>query len=216
MRIRLLACSLLAAGVGAFGQKTPPAPAPSDPVSWPARESHQGLTIAARPLLTETSYRERFPGHTPYQAGILALEVVFQNQNDKPIRLNLENIRLLVDRLGQPAQKIEPLSAEEVADRVLLQSPRDLRAPRLPIPGPRRPQSNRDKNWEEFAGRLRAAGMQTDVLAPNSTQRGFFYFDVNHHYDWLSGARLDIPDLAFLVNNEALFFFQIDLAPAVR
>ena len=43
---------------------------------------------------------------------------------------------------------------------------------------------------------------------------GFFYFDVNHHYDWLSNARFYVPDLSFMLDNKALFFFEIDLAAA--
>ena len=78
------------------------------------------------------------------------------------------------------------------------------------------PTTNRDKDWQQFAGRMRAAGIQSDIVGPKSTVRGFLFFDVNNHYDWLSDARLDIPDLAFMVNNEALFFFQVDLAPALR
>jgi hypothetical protein len=98
-----------------------------DPASLPAHDTHQGVTVAVRPLVTEAAYKEQFKGHTPYEAGILALEVFFRNDNDKPIRLTLNTIRLLVERPGQPRQRIEPLSADEVADRVLLKT-QDLRS----------------------------------------------------------------------------------------
>jgi hypothetical protein len=190
--------------------------AQTDPSSLPARETHQGVTIAVKPLVTEAAYKAQFTGKTPYEAGILALEVFFRNDNDKPIRLKLETMRLLLDRTGQPRQRIEPLSAEEVADRVLLGTPSDPRVPRLPLPGTGRPKSNRDKNWQEFAARMQAAGIPSDIVGPKATVRGFLFFDVDHHYDWLTDARLDVPDLAFMLNNEALFFFQVDLAPALR
>jgi hypothetical protein len=187
-----------------------------DPASLPAHETHQGVTVAVRPLVTEAAYKAQFTGKTPYDAGILALEVFFRNDNDKPIRLKLDTMRLLVERPGQQRQRLEPLSAEGVADRVILQKPSDPRASRLPVPVPRIPSSNRNKNWQEFAGRMRAAGIPSDIVGPKSTVRGFLYFDVDHHYDWLSDARLDVPDIAFMLNNEALFFFQVDLAPALR
>ena len=186
-----------------------------DPASLPARESHQGVTVAAKPMLGEAAYRSQFGGRTPYEAGILALEVFFRNDNDKPIRVNLTAMRLLVSRPGESLQRIAPLSAEEVANRVLLQVPSDPRRPRLPLPG-RVPNTGRDKNWQELSARLQAAGVNSDIVGPKATVRGFLYFDVNHHYDWLSSARLDVPDLAFMLNNEALFFFQVDLAPALR
>jgi hypothetical protein len=191
--------------------------AQSDLSSLPARDSHQGVTVAVKPYVTEKSYQDQFGKRTPYEAGILALEVFFRNDNDRPIRVNLGAIRLLVSRQGEPTQRLEQLSAETVADRVLLQTPADPRRPRLPFPiGGRPATSARDKNWLELAERLRAAGVKSDLLAPRSTVRGFLYFDINHHFDWLAGARLDVPDLAFMLDNQALFFFQVDLAPALR
>ena len=214
MQERLLRLALCLGLAAASADR--PLGAQSDPASLPAHESHQGVTIAARPLVKEAAYTSQFGKRSPYEAGILALEVFFRNDNDKPIRLKLDNMRLLVERPGQPLQRIAPLVAEEVADRVILKTPSDPRAPRFPIPGTRRPTSNRDKNWQEFADKMQAAAIQSDILAPKSTLRGFLFFDVAHHYDWLSNARLDVPDLAFMVNNEALFFFQVDLAPALR
>jgi hypothetical protein len=213
----MLACAGLAAlGSVSLLRSQVPAPAQVDPASLPAHDTHQGVTVAVRPLVAEASYKERFTGKSPYDAGILALEVFFRNDNDKPIRLKLDTMRLLVERTGQQRQRLEPLSAEGVADLVILQKPPDPRVSRIPLPGPRVPTSNRNKDWQEFAGRMRAAGIPSDVVGPKSTVRGFLYFDVDHHYDWLSDARLDVPDVAFMLNNEALFYFQVDLAPALR
>jgi len=214
MQRRLLvftSCLGLAAVCGGLALR-----AQSDPASLPARDSHQGVTIAVKPYVSEKSYQDQFGKRTPYEAGVLALEVFFRNDNDQPIRVNLGAIRLLVDRPGEPPQRLDALSAEEVADRVLLKAPSDPRRPRLPFPiGGRSGNSARDKNWVELASRLQAAGVKSDLLAPKSTLRGFLFFDINHHYDWLSGARLDVPGLAFMLNNQALFFFQVDLAPAL-
>jgi hypothetical protein len=209
-RLSLAAC----VGLGILGA-APSVCGQVDATSLPAHDTHQGVTVAVRPLMSEASYKTQFGAHTPYEAGILALEVFFRNDNDKPIRLTLDTMRLLVNLAGQPAQRIEPLAAEDVADRVLLKKAPDPKARRLPLPG-RIQTSNRDKNWQEFAGKLRAAGIPSDVVGPKSTVHGFLYFDVNHHYDWLTGARLDVPDVAFMLNNEALFFFQVDLAPALH
>jgi hypothetical protein len=187
-----------------------------DPAFLPAHESHQGMTIAVRPLVTEAAYKAQFAGKTPYDAGILALEVFFRNDNDKPIRLKLDTMRLIVERPGQQRQRLEPLSAEGVTDLVVLEKPADPRAPRLPLPRSRVPNSNRSKTWQEFAGRMRAAGIPSDIVGPRSTVHGFLYFDIDHHYDWLSDALLDVADIAFMLNNEALFYFQLSLAPALR
>ena len=212
LRHVLLAACL---GLGILGANSPVG-AQTDTASLPAHDTHQGVTVAVRPLMTDASYKAQFgSGHTPYEAGILALEVFIRNDNDKPIRLKLDTMRLLVNLAGQSPQRIDALSAEQVADRVLFKTPSSPRASRLPVPG-RVPAGNRDKNWQEFDKRLQGAALPSDVVGPKATVHGFLYFDVNHHYDWLTAARLDVPDVAFMLNNEALFFFQVDLAPALH
>jgi hypothetical protein len=204
-RIGLLICALGFVTAGVIAQ--------TDPASLPAHDSHQGLLIAANPYISANRYKEKFGKHTPYDGGILAIELYFRNDNDSPIRVNLKTMQLLVSAPGGSRQRLDPLSAEEVADLVL-SKPKDP-SPRIPIPRVGAPRKSHDKDWEEFAGSLRSAALATDLLPPHATTHGFVYFDVDHHYDWLSTARFDVPDLTFMTGNKALFFFQIDLAPAI-
>jgi hypothetical protein len=127
--------------------------------------------------------------------------------------VNLKTMQLLVSAPGGSRQRLDPLSPEEVADLVLAK-PKDP-SPRIPIPRVGAPRKSHDKDWEGFAGTLRSAALATDLLPPHATTHGFVYFDVDHHYDWLSTSRFDVPDLTFMTGNKALFFFQIDLAPAI-
>jgi hypothetical protein len=189
-----------------------------DPNSLPAKDSHQSLLIAADPYTTADRYKARFGNkHTPYDAGILALDVYARNDNDKPIQINLTTVTLLIGAPGQPRQKLTPLAPEEVADRVLFKTPRDPKRSRLPLPLPGKiPDNGKGKEWQELATELRAVSLSSDVLPPNATVHGFFYFDLDRHYDWLSNARFELPDLEFMLDKKALFFFEVDLAPAVR
>ena len=166
MRNRLLLLSALM-GLGTLGGTSPlraQANDQIDPASLPAREMHQGVTLAVRPLVTEAAYKAQFTEKTPYEAGILALEVFIRNDNDKPIRLTLDTMRLLVERSGQPRQRIELLTAEDVADRVLLETPTNPKLSRLPV-GNRIPDRSRDKNWQEFVARMKAAGLPSESSA---------------------------------------------------
>jgi hypothetical protein len=188
----------------------------TNPASLPAHDSHQALLVAADPYVSAARYKDKFGKHSPYDAGILALEVYVRNDNDKPIRVNLNTISLLIAEPGQSRQKLAAISPEEVANRVLLK-PKDPKAQRLPLPLPGRlPNTGRGKDWEEFDTLLRSVAMSSDVLPPNATVHGFFYFDIDSHYDWLSHAQFELPDLAFMLDNKALFFFEVDLAPAVH
>jgi hypothetical protein len=204
-RIGLLICALAFLATGALAQ--------TDPASLPARDAHQGLLIAANPYISANRYKEKFGKHTPYDGGILAIELFFRNDNDSPIRVNLKTMQLLVGAPGGSRQRLDPLSPEEVADRVLAK-PKDP-SPRIPIPRVGAPRKAHDKDWEEFAGTVRSAALATDLLPPHATTHGFVYFDIDRHYDWLRTSRFDVPDLAFMTGNQALFFFQIDLAPAI-
>jgi hypothetical protein len=106
------------------------------------------------------------------------------------------------------------MSPDEVADRVLLKGPKDPTQRRFPtIPGVG-VKTGKGKDWDEFAGVLRSSAITSDVIAPRATLHGFFYFDIDRHYDWLSNARFYVPDLTFMLTNKALFFFEVDLAPA--
>jgi len=213
VRVRQLAFAL-----GIFSFAAPfSVRAQTDPASLPAHDAHQGFLVAVNPYLSAEQSKSKFAKHTPYEGGILALEVYLRNDNDSPVRVNLTTIRLVVNGPGDPRQRLEPLSPEDVADRTLLKQGKDpsQQRPRLPFPG-RTGKPNRDKEWEEFAGAVRSAAMPSEVIAPHGTTHGFFYFDVDHHFDLLSKARFDVPDLFFMADKKPLFFFQVDLAPAIH
>lgn len=207
-----MALYLSAAAVHAQNQGQPANNA-VDPASLPAHDSHQGVVIAAEPYTSADRYKEKFGKHTPYEGGIVAIEIFARNDNNAAIRVNLSTIELLVAVPGGSRQRLAPLSADQVADRVLAK-PKDP-SPRLPVPrigaAPKH-----DKTWEEFAGTLRSAGLNTDLLPAHITTHGFVYFDIDRHYEWLSDSRVEIPDLAFMNDTKPIFFFEIDLAPAVH
>jgi hypothetical protein len=190
--------------------------AQADPAALAARDSHQGLLVAVAPYLSPQLYKDKFRARSPYDAGIVALEVYFRNDNDSPIRLNFDTVRLVIGESRASRQKIEALTPEEVTDRVTFMSPKDpTQARRLPKIGIGQKPVH-DKNWEELAGALRSASMSADLVPAHATVHGCFYFDIDHHFDWLSNASFDLADLTLVATNKALLFFQIDLAPAVR
>jgi hypothetical protein len=216
VRFTLIIFALCLGTAAAYGQSAAAAAsnASIDPATLPARDVHQGLLIAVNPYTSAEQYKARFGKRTPYEGGILAIEVFFRNDNDLPIRINLKTMQLLVGAPGEARQHLDSLSPEEVADRVL-SKPKDP-TPRLPIPHPGGIAPKHDKNWEEFAGNVRSAALATDLLPPHATTHGFVYFDIDRHYDWLTNARFDVPDLAFMNNAKPIFFFDIDLAPAIH
>src|SRR5260370_32404652 len=77
-----LAVSLLAAHLGASQQ--PPS------LKAASLESHEGMTITARPWTDPALYKEKFPKNSPFAAGIIAVQVAFRNNSDDRMKINLE------------------------------------------------------------------------------------------------------------------------------
>jgi hypothetical protein len=196
--------------LGALGQSAPP-----DPMSLRTRDAHQDLTIVADPYLKAERYsKEVFGKSSPYTAGIVAIDVYFRNDNNAPIRLNPETIQLVISQPGQERQRLGPLSPEEVADRTLLEANPNVRARRpFPFPGSSST-TGHSKNWTEMTNALHSVALGTDVLPPHATTHGLLFFDLNHDFGAIRNTHLYIPDLAFMTDNKALFFFEIDLADA--
>jgi len=184
-----------------------------DPATLPAHQAHEDLLIAADPYVSADRYdKDRFGKKSPYQAGIIAIEVFFRNDNDVPVRLNLNTLRLVVAPPDMQRQQLEALSAEEVTDRTVLNGHPNPTVRRLPLPLPSGKSGN-GKAWDEMATTLRSIALSTDVLPPHATIHGFLFFDLDHQFTAIRHSQLYIPDLAFMTNRKALFFFEIELGP---
>jgi hypothetical protein len=85
--------------------------------------------------------------------------------------------------------------------------------PRLPSVVPK---GGHDKQWTALDGSLRAAALSSDIIPPHGTVHGCVYFDMAHHFNLLSASQLYVPDLTFMVDNQVLLFFDVDLAPATK
>jgi hypothetical protein len=205
---RLLAVALLLCPAALFAQT-----APADPLTLRTRDAHQDLLIVADPYVTADRYKEAFGKKSPYESGIIAIQMYFRNDNDAPIRLSMDTIRLEVSPPDGERQHLGALAPEEVADRSLLKAHANPAAPRLPLPIPK---SGKGKAWDEMVTLLRSVGLSTDILPPHATTHGFLYFDLNHEFDAIRHSKVYIPDLSFMTNHKALFFFEIELGDVSR
>src|SRR5580692_1409210 len=189
--------------------------APADPMSLPTRDTHQNLTIVADPYIRAVRYnKDVFGKNSFYAAGIIAIDVYFRNDNNLPIRINPGTIQLVISQPGLDRQRLGPLSPEDVADRTLLKAESNIRAHRpFPFPGPSSG-SGHSKDWTEMTTTLHSVALGTDVLPPHATTHGFLFFDLNHDFGAIHYSHLYIPDLDFMTDHKALFFFEIDLGEA--
>ena len=184
----------------------------SKPLRTSILDAHEGVTIGVEPWTQASRYKEKFPKKNPFAAGIVALKLSIRNDNDEAVKLNLHRIQLLVQLDADNKQELEALTADDVADAVMLrQNGKDPTARRLPIPLPiNRPKPTRDKNWEEFRGDCQNAGIPSGVIGAHSTMEGLVYFDLRGEWDLLQTARLYVPDLERMTSKQAILYFDID------
>jgi hypothetical protein len=213
--LRALLAFAMLAPLGALAQAPSPPAAPTDPMSLPTRDAHQNLTIVADPYMKADRYKKEIFGKDSfYNAGIIAIDVYFRNENDVPIRVNPETIQLIISAPGQDRQRLGILAPEDVADRTLLTANSNIRQHRpFPFPSPSSG-SGHSKDWMEMTTTLHSVALGTDILPPHATTHGFLFFDMNHDFGAIHYSHLYIPDLDFMTDHKALFFFEIDLAGA--
>jgi hypothetical protein len=189
--------------------------AAQQPVSLKAAslESHEGMTVSARPWTEPSLYKEKFPKKSPFASGVLAVQVAFRNDSDESVKVDLERIRLTVRIDEDNRQQLEPMTAEQVANETLTPSRKDPTATRKRFPFPTgAPKTGKDKNWYELQKNAENAAVPSSVVAPHSTVQGLLYFDLQGQFDLLSTAHLYVPNLLLLEKGRSLLYFDIDLS----
>jgi hypothetical protein len=178
-----------------------------------ARDSHEGMTVLVDPWTTASRYKERFPKKSPFNSGIIALQVTFQNDSDESIKLDLKSIRLLLIIGEDNRQELVTLTADDVADTVLLKNnAKDPTQRRNPLPIPvGKPTPSRDKNWTELRDTAQNASVPSNVVAAHTSVQGLLYFDLRGEIDLLQSARLYVPNLVTMSDRRPLSYFDIEL-----
>lgn len=181
----------------------------------PARDTHEGLTVAADPYTDAARSKERFGKKHPYEAGLLAVEIFIRNDTTRPVRLDINQIRLLISPPGHSRQRLSPLEMEVVIEKTLHkeQGGPNPTASRIPLPIPRRT-PDRSKDWKKLEEVIAPAVFMNDILPPQATVRGFLFFDMARRFEWVPFARIYVPDLKYMDDGQALFYFEVELGKA--
>ena len=193
----------------------PPSPqAQQDSLKAASLESHEGLTVSALPWTVPSQYKDKFPKKSPFDGGVLVVQINFRNDSDESLRVNLDKIRLNVQIDEENRQEVPSLTPEQLADAALKPKTKDptaSRGPRLPVPLPSK-KAGRDKHWEELEKQADNAQVPTSVVAPHSTVQGLLYFDLGGQFDLLQTAHLYVPQIAKMNSTGTLTYFDIDLS----
>jgi hypothetical protein len=209
MIVLAMAAGILLANAGGHAQSG----AKQSTLKTASLETHEGLTISARPWTDATLYKEKFPKKSPYAAGVMAIQVTFRNDSDDSLKVGLDRIRLsfLIDQ--ETRQELQALTPGQVADEILKPGGKDPSKTRAKVPLPVSiPRSGNDKKWTELQQQAENAGVPASVIAPHSTMQGLMYFDLQGQFDLLNGAHLYVPDVTAMEGNRSLTYFEIELS----
>ena len=177
-------------------------------------ETHEGLTVSARPWTDAALYKEKFPKKSPFAAGVLAVQVTFKNDSEDTLKVSLDRVRLSLRLEEDNRQELASLTPAQFADAVLKPGGKDPSASRkIPLPVPL-PKGGGDKHWAELQQQAEQAGFPTSVIGPKSSVQGLLYFDLRGQFDLLNSAHLYIPDVAVMGKEKTLTYFEIDLSRA--
>jgi hypothetical protein len=218
----LVALVVLAAVSMSAGAQSPSNPSQDTPKTTPMKaqfmDTHEGMTIGVEPWTQAIAYKQKFPKKSPFSGGVVALQMTFKNDSDEGIKIDVQSIRLLLLIGEDNRQELSPLTAEDVADTVLLSNngkdPTQRRNP-LPIPVGK-PRPSRDKNWVELKDACQNAGVPSSVVAAHSTVVGLVYFDLRSEWDLLQNAKVYLPSLMLMSTRRPLSYFEIDLGYGAR
>jgi len=182
-----------------------------------ASDSHEGITISVEPWIHASNYKEKFPKKSPFTGGVVGLHLTIKNNGDESVKVDLQRIRLLLILGEENRQELIPLSADDVADAVLLKGGKDPTQRRNPLPMPvGKPNPSRDKNWTDLRNDCQNASIPSAVVAAHSSINGLVYFDLRSEWDLLQNAKLYVPNLVTMGTNTPLSYFEIDLGHGVE
>lgn len=181
-----------------------PPSAPWDPAQYVARDTHEGVTLAAKPYLAPAELTWLGP-HPILAGGIVPVEVLIVNERAESIRVAWDRAVLLGEE-----EKFEQIEPERIAWRIY---PPPKPTSSRPWPEQRRklPSDKKRTERETLEAALRSHSMRTAVIPPGGRARGFLYFDRGERPLELAAARLYVPEVVRLPDEEPLLFFEVDL-----
>jgi hypothetical protein len=186
--------------------RAPAAPKAFHAKTYPAHEAHEmeKLSIAVDPYDMPDKAAVFV---TPYRKeGILPVHLIFSNDGKQPVSL----LDLKVELITVKRVKIQPATPDDLYRKLSRQTRRGDEPSRnpLPIPLPRKKLSSTVK--KEYADEIERLSFLARAVEPNSTQAGFFFFDVEGVSNPLAGAYLYVSGLRN-ADGQELFYFEIPM-----
>jgi len=186
--------------------------APSPSSNLP-KDTHQGFTISADPYTDAGRAKKEFGKADPYKAGILAVQVFFQNDLNAPVHVDLSTIRLDVKNPNGEHANIRALTVPQTAARIAHpKGPATPRPRHFPgLPGGNLPA--KDSKTQDVEDKLTPFSLQSDVVPSNGTLHGMIFFDISGQFDMVAHSSLYVPDVKSVASQNSMIYFEVPLGP---
>jgi hypothetical protein len=183
--------------------KDPPPVRPQPVDTYAAKESHDGVTIAAEPYNTEEKSKAVFGKCDPLPAptNVMPVYLVIGNSTKDTLRLE----KWTVEFIAADRQKAEPIPAGTVSLMIRGKKlPEGLGQPRVSFPG-------LSKGCDvKAADILVAREFLLKMVPPGDTVGGFLFFDTAKRNEVLRGAKLYLTGMKWGSSGKELFYFEIN------
>jgi len=181
--------------------------------AYATRDSHEGVTLAAKPYVSTAELEAVFGKHDLRGAGVVPVEILIVNERVEPIRVAWQRALLLSGE-----DKFELIEPEAIARR--LYPPPKIELPRTrPERRKKLPPDTKRTAREAAEAALRSQHLQLSVIPGGGRARGFLYFDCGPESSWQSlvlAARLYVPEVVVLPSQQPLFYFEVELSPYAK
>jgi len=175
-----------------------------------AADSHEEVTLAAKPYVLAAELEVVFGKHNLAGAGVVPVEILIINTRAEPIRVAWERALLLSGE-----DKFELIEPEAIAWR--LYPPPKPRSPRTwPERPDKFPPDTKRAARESAEAALRSQHLRLSVIPAGGRARGFLYFDRGQQPLPLAQTRLYLPEVVSLPSEQPLFYFEVDLSPYTK
>jgi hypothetical protein len=207
MKLPLSITGFLLVACAAIAQSAPPSGEAAS--AQLPQDKHDGVAISVDAYTRLDRGKEKFGKANPLAVGILPVEVFFKNETDLPIKLKMSTIQLEVKSAdGTHHQDLDWLAPVQVASAVAHPNgPSEPKMRRFPVGVGLPKDDKRDKMLEQ----IKPFAFDSDILPPQATIHGFFFFDVSGQIPAPGDASLYVPDLTEATSNKTLMFFEVAL-----
>lgn len=197
-RVPVLLTIAASISVVAVAEKDRPKFSPGPASSFEAKQTSNGVTIAAVAYDTEDLARTAFGKMNPYVHGVLPVLIVMQNDSGHTIKLD----QMQVEYITPDRERIEATPAREVP---YLQGPK--RPSIVPSPIPSIPGVSRSKKGPLSGWEIEGRSFTPRMLPAGEPASGFFYFQTGHR----KGSKVYITGLQETPSGKELLYFEIPL-----